>query len=160
VPFLKRKEDVAAVFAALPSSVNIVYALSALAGLRPGEAIALEWDAVDFESGTIRVRRRRRNGNLGVRKSGKDRMVPILRSLAAVLKAWRKRNPEAELVAPSTSASTVRSGRPRRTLFFTLGHRYNGRPRLAGWAPPRDRDLRRIILRAWDKGPQVPPSRW
>jgi integrase len=38
VPFLKTKPDVAAVFKALPRSVNIVYALSALAGLRPGEA--------------------------------------------------------------------------------------------------------------------------
>ena len=53
VPFLKTKADVAAVFRALPRSVNIAYALSALAGLRPGEAIALEWDAVDLEEGTI-----------------------------------------------------------------------------------------------------------
>lgn len=42
VPFLKHKEDVAAVFQALPRSINIVYALGALAGLRPGEAVALE----------------------------------------------------------------------------------------------------------------------
>jgi hypothetical protein len=30
--------------------VKIAYALSALAGLGPGEAIALEWDAVDLEA--------------------------------------------------------------------------------------------------------------
>jgi integrase len=105
VPFLRRKEEVAAVFGALPRSVNIVYALSALAGLRPREALALEWDAVHFEAGTIHVRRQLRHRSLGIPKSGKDRVVPIVPSLASVLKAWRKKNPKAELVAPSLRQS-------------------------------------------------------
>ena len=91
----------AALFAALPRSVNIVYALSALAGLRPGEAIALEWDAVDLETGTIQVRRRIRHGKLGVPKSGTAREVPIVPSLGTMLAAWRKKNPKSALVAPS-----------------------------------------------------------
>jgi integrase len=107
VPFLKRKEDVAALFQALPRSINIVYALGALAGLRPGEAVALEWEAVDFDAGLILVRRQLREGRLGVPKSGKEREVPIVPSLSAVLKAWRKQNPKAELVAPSLRKSTT-----------------------------------------------------
>jgi len=118
VPFLKRKEDVAAVFQALPRSVNIVYALSALAGLRPGEAVALAWDAVDLEAGTILVRRQLREGRLGVPKSGKDREVPIVPSLAVVLKAWRKKNPKAELVAPSLRKS--KSGKTRFLNWRTI----------------------------------------
>lgn len=106
VPFLQRKQEVAAVFGALPAPVNIVYALSALAGLRPGEALALEWASVDLEAGTIHVKRQLRHGSLGVPKSGKDRVVPIVPSLATVLKAWRKKNPKNELVAPSLRKST------------------------------------------------------
>lgn len=107
VPFLKRKEDVAALFQALPRSINIVYALGALAGLRPGEAVALEWEAIDFEAGIILVRRQLREGRIGVPKSGKEREVPILPSLSAVLRAWRKKNPKAELVAPSLRKSAT-----------------------------------------------------
>ena len=46
-PFLKTKQEVAKLFKALPEPVNVAYALSALAGLRPGEALALRWEDVD-----------------------------------------------------------------------------------------------------------------
>jgi integrase len=120
VPFLKRKADVAAVFAALPRSINVLYALTALAGLRPGEAVALEWDAVDLDAGLIHVRRQLREGRLGIPKSGKDRMVPIVPSLGMVLKAWRKKNPKAELVAPSLRRSS--SGKTRFLNWRTINN--------------------------------------
>ena len=118
VPFLKRKEDVAAVFQALPRPINIVYALGALAGLRPGEAVALEWEAVDFDAGLILVRRQLREGRLGVPKSGKEREVPIVPSLSVVLKAWRRKNPKAELVAPSLRKS--KSGKTKFLNWRTI----------------------------------------
>src|SRR6185312_12741244 len=118
VRFLKRKADVAALFAALPRSINVLYALTALAGLRPGEAVALEWGAVDLEAGLIHVRRQLREGRLEVPKSGKDRMVPILPSLGSVLKAWRKKNPKAELVAPRLRRSS--SGKTRFLNWRTI----------------------------------------
>lgn len=101
VPFLKNKEDVAAVFRTLPEPVNIAYALSALAGLRPGEALALRWDDVELNSNEIHVQRQVRHGRVGVPKSGKDRHVPILPSLKAVLTAWRRQNRSTELVVPA-----------------------------------------------------------
>jgi hypothetical protein len=81
VPFLKTTSDVAAVFKALARSVNIAYALSALAGLSPGHAIALERDGVDLETGTIQVRRQIRDGKLGISQErqsprGTDRAEP------------------------------------------------------------------------------------
>ena len=97
VPFLKTKADVAAVFKALPRSVNIVYALSALAGLRPGEAIALERDAVDLDAGTIQVHRQVRHGNLGVPKSGKNRKVPIVPSLGGASRVAEEASQSGEL---------------------------------------------------------------
>ena len=101
VPFLKTKDDVARLFRALSPPINIAYALSALAGLRPGEAIALEWSAVDLDAGEINVTRQVRHGKVGVPKSGKARTVPIMPSLHDVLTAWRKANPTEDLVVPA-----------------------------------------------------------
>ncbi len=114
VSFLKNKEDVAAVFRTLPEPVNIAYALSALAGLRPGEALALRWDDVELSSNEIHVQQQIRHGRVGVPKSGKDRHVPILPSLKAVLTAWRNQNRSTELVVPALRAATLeRAGRSR-----------------------------------------------
>ena len=101
VPFLKTKEDVARLFQALPEPVNIAFALSALAGLRPGEAIGLLWSDVDLGANQIHVQRQVRHGVEGIPKSGKDRDVPIVPSLKSVLEKWRKKNPDALLVVPS-----------------------------------------------------------
>jgi integrase len=99
-PFIHDRADVAAVFRELPSPINIAYALSALAGLRPGEVIGLEWDDVDLESAKIRVRRRVRHGDVDVPKSGKPRVVPLVPSLVKVLDVWRKESPTHRLVLP------------------------------------------------------------
>jgi hypothetical protein len=91
VPFLKTTSDVAAVFKALARSVNIAYALSALAGLSPGHAIALERDGVDLETGTIQVRRQIRDGKLRISQErqsprGTDRAEP--RCSASTFPQW------------------------------------------------------------------------
>ena len=112
VPFLKRKEDVAALFRALPEPVNVAYALSALAGLRPGEALALQWDDVDLDSNEIHIQRQVHHGVVGVPKSGKDRHVPVLPSLHAVLSAWQKKNKGQEMVVPALRYPG-KKGRPR-----------------------------------------------
>jgi integrase len=80
--------------------VEIAYALSALAGLRPGEVMGLEWLDVDLEAATITVRRRVRNGSANTPKSGKAREVPMVPSLVAILKARHDRHPEDVLVVP------------------------------------------------------------
>jgi integrase len=85
VPFLKRKEDVAALF------------------------------------------------NLGVPKSGKDRVVPIVPSLASVLKAWRKKNPKAELAAPSLRQTA--NGKTKFLNWRTVKDARKRRSRSAGSSP-------------------------
>lgn len=99
-PFLVR-EDIARVFGKLPEPVSIAYALSALAGLRPGEALALRWADVDLEARRLRVRRRVRHGaEVDTTKGGKPRTVPIVLGLLDVLKDWRGRSKGDGLVAP------------------------------------------------------------
>ena len=98
-PYLRTKADVIKLYKALPAPINIAYALSALAGLRPGEAIGVEWPDIDWEASKLRVSRQVRHGKVGPTKSGKPRTVPIVPSLLGVLKEWRKVNQSA-LVVP------------------------------------------------------------
>ncbi len=102
-PFLHSTDDVVRIFQALPEPVNVAYALSALAGLRPGEVLALEWPNVDLNAGTVHIVRQVRHGRVGKPKSGKDRTVDLVPSLVAVLKTWREKNPGAQLVVPPYS---------------------------------------------------------
>lgn len=98
-PFLERTQ-VVKLFKHLKPPVQIAYALSALAGLRPGEVLGLECPDIDLDAATIRVRRRVRNGKAALPKSGRAREVPMVPSLVAVLRAWRAKNPDAVLVIP------------------------------------------------------------
>jgi len=86
--------------------VPIAYLISALAGLRPGEVVPLEWTDVDLERRVIHVRRNYRNGQMSLPKSGKGREVPIVPYLLNELRAWRKKNPSAVLVCPPVRNTT------------------------------------------------------
>jgi len=76
-PFLP-KEHVGAVFRALPAPIDLAFAVSALAGLRPGEVLSLDWGDIDLARGRIRVERQVRAGKIGPPKNGKPREVPIV----------------------------------------------------------------------------------
>jgi integrase len=105
-PFIERREDLARVFRALPEPMNIAYGLSAFAGLRPGEALALEWEDVDLAKGILTVRQALRHGKVGGPKSTaadpskRNRKVPITPSFLAVLQEWRPKAPGV-LVVPA-----------------------------------------------------------
>lgn len=92
--------DVVRVFQALPEPINVAFALSALAGLRPGEVLALSWEDVDLAGSVLHVRRQVRHGHVSMPKSGKGRDVDMVPSLAKVLVAWRKKHPDELLVVP------------------------------------------------------------
>jgi integrase len=102
-PFVPQKKDVArlfrALFEAIPT-VGIAYAVSALAGLRPGEARALRWENVDVERRSIYVR----ESVDGPTKDKDAREAPIVSSLAEVLKRWRVKSRGA-LVCPPLRAT-------------------------------------------------------
>ena len=97
---MQSKEDVARIYQALPEPVNVAYALSALAGLRPGEVLGLEGADVDLERKQIAVRRQVRHGKVDVPKSGKPRVVPIFDGLRGALTARRAQHPTDVLVCP------------------------------------------------------------
>src|SRR4029079_6803769 len=72
---------------ALEGPVKTAYLLSARAGLRPAEAVALTWGDVDLESRQIRVSRQIVSGEDGPTRSDAPRTVPIAEVLARHLAA-------------------------------------------------------------------------
>src|SRR5262249_3204337 len=77
-PFLKTKADVRSLYLALPELARgrpfrAMFAVGALAGLRPGEVRALEWADLDFGAGLIHVQRSAE----GPTKDDQSRHVPI-----------------------------------------------------------------------------------
>ena len=74
---------------ALDGSVKTAYLLSARAGLRPAEAVALTWGDVNLEGRQITVSRRCVSGDHGLTRSDVPRTVPIVELLAKHLHAIR-----------------------------------------------------------------------
>lgn len=75
----------------LDPPTSVAYAIGALAGLRTGEIIGLEWRDVDLERRVIHVRRQVRHGKLGPLKDGDEREVGIQGALLPIVTAWRLR---------------------------------------------------------------------
>jgi integrase len=88
-PFLEGMDDVRRLFLALPEPINVAFAVGALAGLRTGEVLGLDWQDVDLSGRRIQVRRQVRNGRLAPLKDDESRVVPIQKALTPVLAAWR-----------------------------------------------------------------------
>jgi integrase len=84
-PRLKSWDEVMRLADALDGSVKTAYLLSARAGLRPREAVALTWGDVDLEAREITVSRQIRPGDAGPTGSDVPRKVPIVASLAGHL---------------------------------------------------------------------------
>lgn len=95
-PFVEKLEDVRRVVLALPAHVARVYALGAYAGLRPGEARALRWRAVDLVRGTVHVTEQ----VTGILKDKTSRMAPVMDELAPLLRRWHLESGGKGLVCP------------------------------------------------------------
>lgn len=108
-PFVERLEDVARVYRLLPDPVSVAYALGAFGGLRPGEILGLAWPHVDLDRGRIHVRQQRQGSKILPLKDSDSRIVPILDTLAPVLRAHRLRNPGSGLVLVTRYASRDRT---------------------------------------------------
>jgi integrase len=91
-PYLKSWDEVMRLYRALSEPVSVLYLISARAGLRPGEVVALRWDDVDLDANTLNVSKQVRAGKEGPTKSGKPRTVPMGDVLASELATWRGRN--------------------------------------------------------------------
>jgi integrase len=103
-PYVEKREDIGRLFQALPEPTNIAYAISALAGLRPGEARALKWINVDLDRRKIYVR----ESVKGPTKDKDSREAPIVQALYELLTAWQDKNPNPHngLVCPPMQGAT------------------------------------------------------
>jgi integrase len=88
-PFLETPEAIRRVFLAMPEPYNIMFAVGALAGLRTGEVLGLNWRDIDLEGRKIHVRQQMQEGRLCGLKDDEPRIVPLQNSLAPILTAWR-----------------------------------------------------------------------
>ena len=119
-PFLQTLADVRRVFLALPEPVGVAFAVGALAGLRTGEVLGLDWRDVDLAGRRIHVRQQVRGGKLGVLKDDEGRAAPLQTSLAPILAAWRLKTGGVGLVFKP--AYPTRGGRPDRPAQFVRPH--------------------------------------
>jgi len=120
-PRLKSWDEVMKLADALGGSVKTAYLLSARAGLRPGEAVALTWGNVDLESRQITVTKQVRSGDEGPSPADVVRTVPIVEALARHL-ASIKPTPRADnaLVCPPPRRKK-KNGTPGRYRGTHLG---------------------------------------
>ena len=84
------------------------------AGLRIGEARALEWRDVDLAKKTITVARTDYMGHVGTTKGGRPRTIPLSGDLAETLKAHRTRTAVASLKSGRKLVFPDLEGRPLR----------------------------------------------
>jgi integrase len=104
-PFLERQEDVARMYRALEQPWAAMFALGALGGLRPGEALALEWGDVDLAASRLLVQRQVRSGRVGPPKSGKPRVVPVIPALAKILAEFKLATGDAGKLFPAQNVA-------------------------------------------------------
>ncbi len=100
-PRLKSWDEVMRLADALSGSVKTAYLLSARAGLRPGETVALTWGDVDLEAREITISKQIRRGDETPTRADVVRKVPIVEALVKHL-ASIKPTPRADnaLVCP------------------------------------------------------------
>lgn len=87
-----KPEEAATLIAALPESDRALWATAFYTGLRRGELRALRWEDVDLKAKLIQVRRSwdDNEGEIEPKTKGAKRRVPIVPSLAKLLKAHRE----------------------------------------------------------------------
>jgi integrase len=150
-PFIERKKDIARIYQALPTPFSVAFALSALAGLRPGEVRALKWANVDLERRRIYVR----ESVNGLTKDKDSREAPILPGLHELLVAWRKKNlaPFNDLVCPPSFGVLGRAAPgPRR--------RYLGEHRMTSLIKKACKKLKLPELTFYEAGRHTFASQW
>ena len=84
--------EIRAILAAARPQQRALIALLALTGLRPGEAFALDWSAVDLEGGSLRVERSwdpKARQYVDPKTDAGKRIIPLSGQLVAELKAHR-----------------------------------------------------------------------
>lgn len=119
-PFLEKLDDVRRVFLKLPRPYAVAFAVGALAGLRTGEVLGLDWRDVDLANRRIYVRQQVHDGKIGPLKDDESRVVPILKPLASILAEWKLAKGGVGRLFPA--CYPARGGRPGSPAAFTRPH--------------------------------------
>ena len=117
--------------------------LLARTGLRIGEAIALQWQDIDFEKRIIHVRRSKSRTIIDTPKSGKSRTVDMSKQLAETLLNVKKER-RMQSIRPGQRTKWVFPGQMSETIDATAWRRrtFDVMVKLAGLPKMRVHDLR------------------
>jgi integrase len=117
-PYLRNVAEVRALADALPPWARAAYACGVLAGLRTGEVLALDWDAVRLDEPRLEVTRQVQNGELGPLKDDEARILTggWLGAFVTALKPWRLETGGRGLLFPPPKGE-------RLSAKFTTPHR-------------------------------------
>jgi integrase len=86
--------------------------LGCRAGLRIGEICGLSWEDLDFDAGTLTVRRTSNKGHLGTPKGGQERVIPLSPELDEALRGYRARRAKSVLRTGNRWLYSLSSGKP------------------------------------------------
>lgn len=120
------ENEVQAVIAAARPHERALIGLLCFTGLRPGEAYALDWSAVDLEAGCLRVLRSwdHRGGKFVEPKTAAGvRVVPLSGWLVAELEAHKERSGGEGLVFANANGKPMNPSNVRRDLWIPLKKR-------------------------------------
>jgi integrase len=113
-PFIRKKEDIAAIYGELSAEVRMMFAIGVLAGLRTGEILGLCVEDIDVPRRCILVQR----SYGGITKDEDPRAVPVNDALLPLLTAWLERLGRSEglVFPPSGHGEFVKPHRLRDAL--------------------------------------------
>jgi integrase len=120
------ESEVQAILAAARPHERALIGLLCFTGLRPGEAYALDWSAVDLEAGALRVVRSwdNRGGKFVEPKTKAGaRIVPLSGWLVAELAAHKERSGGAGLVFGNRTGKPMNPSNVRRDMWLPLKKR-------------------------------------
>ena len=78
--------------------LRITIVILSMTGMRPGEALGLDWTDIDFERSSIRVR--------GTKSVSSMRVLPMPEPLAVELRTWRESLPASPIAGPVVARGT------------------------------------------------------
>jgi integrase len=143
VPYLRTRDDIVRVYRALPAACQIyqpyrvMFAVGVLAGLRPGELIALHWTRdVDLKRQRLHVGYQVSEGRLGPVKDDQSRVVPIVETLVPLLAGWKQLCERDDLCFPPDPRRGGQHGVPPRYRRLHTLHKHLRRA-LAACALPQ-----------------------
>jgi integrase len=120
------ESEVQAVIAAARPHERALIGLLCFTGLRPGEAYALDWSAIDLEAGCLRVLRSwdHRGGKFVEPKTAAGvRVVPLSGWLVSEFEAYKKRSGGEGLVFANANGKPMNPSNVRRDIWIPLKKR-------------------------------------